>query len=471
MTLLTVPSRACAAVAALALALTAALVHADDAVFTDDGAWIDVSMTPMALPDPALRYELLPIFNPDAGGNAATAYLKATLALPGAEIINEMRVKRGADLMSLRSMQIHDDALGGRTLFGFLEAGAECTHCDWETGVTPDTFASMPEVTPLRSAAELTCLRARVQMAHGDLDGALATLRVGFALAEDVGSGPTALQRMVGVAIAAMFVDTAIEFTEQPGAPNLYWALATLPEPFVDVRGAVRHERVFMDEIVPHIHAIRSGALADEMWDQVAAETVETIGDLVSLGGDRRLTALAWGMASYPGARQRMIERGATAADVDALPTMQVLLTDAVHEYDRARDAMYRWVNLPYHEAIGPLLVESERIAAEMRPGGRGWPYLHLLPALERVLATQVQLERRLAALRIIEALRAHAAATGDWPTSLDAVTIVPIPIDPVSGEPFRYRRVSATHAELAAPHPAYVPARQRLRFRLQLGF
>ena len=48
---------------------------------------------------------------------------------------------------------------------------------------------------------------------------------------------------LVGVACATQFADCLPELSERPDAPNLYWALAGLPRPFVDVDEAVRWER------------------------------------------------------------------------------------------------------------------------------------------------------------------------------------------------------------------------------------
>ena len=39
----------------------------------------------------------------------------------------------------------------------------------------------------------------------------------------------------VGIAISAMMTETLVELMEAPGADNLYWAIASLPQPLVDV--------------------------------------------------------------------------------------------------------------------------------------------------------------------------------------------------------------------------------------------
>jgi hypothetical protein len=81
-----------------------------------------------------------------------------------------------------------------------------------------------------------------------------------------------------------------------------------------------------------------------------------------------------------------------------------------------------------------------------------------LLPAaVEKVYQVEVRLDRRVAALRVVEALRLHAAAhSGKLPGSLAELTEVPIPPDPATGKPFEYRLDGST-ASLSGP-PAGMP-------------
>ena len=48
--------------------------------------------------------------------------------------------------------------------------------------------------------------------------------------------------------------------------------------------------------------------------------------------------------------------------------------------------------------------------------------------------------DRKVAALRLVEALRLHAGQKGSLPPSLDDVTCVPTPLNPMTGSPFDYR-------------------------------
>ncbi len=83
-----------------------------------------------------------------------------------------------------------------------------------------------------------------------------------------------------------------------------------------------------------------------------------------------------------------------------------------------------------------------------------GMPFIDVLPALQKVVAASIRTDRRIATLRCIEAIRIYAAAhDGKLPTALDAITEVPIPVDPMTGKAFTYR-VSGERATLYAPPP-----------------
>ncbi|MCB1127523.1 MAG: hypothetical protein KDM81_13605, partial [Verrucomicrobiae bacterium] len=82
---------------------------------------------------------------------------------------------------------------------------------------------------------------------------------------------------------------------------------------------------------------------------------------------------------------------------------------------------------------------EDLRTAAINDPIGCLLPRL-LLPALTRVQERFVELDRRIAALRCVEALRAFGAASSRrLPTSLSDAGLLPIPQDPVTGAAFEY--------------------------------
>jgi hypothetical protein len=81
-------------------------------------------------------------------------------------------------------------------------------------------------------------------------------------------------------------------------------------------------------------------------------------------------------------------------------------------------------------------------------------PLLDFLPAISKVYATTGRLDRRIAALRCVEAVRLYAAAhNGKLPAALSDITDVPVPNDPMTGKSFEYK-VDGNKASLSASTP-----------------
>jgi hypothetical protein len=67
-------------------------------------------------------------------------------------------------------------------------------------------------------------------------------------------------------------------------------------------------------------------------------------------------------------------------------------------------------------------------------------------------MQASARLDRRIAALRCIEAIRLHAAAhEGKLPARLGDITEVPVPVDPMTGKEFEYT-VAGDKATLHGP-------------------
>ncbi len=101
---------------------------------------------------------------------------------------------------------------------------------------------------------------------------------------------------------------------------------------------------------------------------------------------------------------------------------------------------------------------------------GDGWgaalPVMEFFPAYEAAAAAFVRVDRQIAALRVIEALRLYGAAhAGRLPPQLEAITEVPIPVDPVTGRPFEYQ-FEGEVARLGGPRHVGRPLQYEIRFR-----
>ncbi len=87
----------------------------------------------------------------------------------------------------------------------------------------------------------------------------------------------------------------------------------------------------------------------------------------------------------------------------------------------------------------------------------------------ERAHLLMNRLDRHIAALRCIEALRFYAAAhDGKFPKELSSITEVPVPNDPVMQKQFVYR-CTGPNAVLEAPAPKGATERDAIRYELNL--
>jgi hypothetical protein len=170
-----------------------------------------------------------------------------------------------------------------------------------------------------------------------------------------------------------------------------------------------------------------------------------------------------------PAARKYLTEVvGMTAANVEAMPPAQVLLLYLSHLHHDLRDDIFKGGYLPIPQGLTVNREAEQRLKAlpdtEAVRVAR-W----LLPTGSRVRLAQARLERKLAALRAIEALRMHAAANGgELPDGLDQVKVAPVPNDPGTGKPFEYQREGAT-ATLSSRIPGEPLETTGLRYRVTL--
>ena len=119
-----------------------------------------------------------------------------------------------------------------------MERAARCESCDWQQPIREGNFISilLPEIQQSRTYARLLSAKAHLEIAQGKYDQAVRTLQTGYAEARQVAQSPTLVSGLVGVTIASIMSYQVQQFIQQPDAPNLYWALSTLPRPLVDFR-------------------------------------------------------------------------------------------------------------------------------------------------------------------------------------------------------------------------------------------
>jgi hypothetical protein len=315
-------------------------------------------------------------------------------------------------------------------------------------------------------------LRVRLALLDGNVDQAVRDTQTGLALSRHVGEAPLIVNALVGMAVAHAMFNQLEELVQLDEAPNLYWALADLPRPFIDVHRPMQGEKVAIASMFPDVRA----ALKDRQLPPISVHTIHKYLDNLRYLGDKvaadRLVLTLTAARTYPKAKEYLLARGFSPEQVSALPVMQVYLMHGLAIIDEAYDDIYKWHSLPYWQAR-PGLVKARRKLDQLRLEQPETMYLAsmLMPALNDVVFAKARLERRPAILQVVEALRLHAVGAGKLPDRLEDIHEVPIPVDPVTGRSFEYA-LEPNRAVLYAPPPPgeAVNDRNAIRYELTLA-
>jgi hypothetical protein len=454
---------------ALALVTTAALSAAawSQPAPPPPASRVKLLISPAAAPVPALKYQLLPDISDQGPGNAVQGYYWCFSPEFSSLRTQEQRDQVDKWLeMPLDKLSTKDFARFANVLDG-IDRAARSRTCDWNLADRIRAERSgmlLPDIQGLSELGKWVAVRCRMELKEGRFAAAVESLKTLFALARHLDEHPTVIGSLVGNRVAGLAADRVEEFVTRPGAPNLYWALSNLPAPLLTGQRGAAFDRM--------IQRIDTGLEADELtpWDagkqaRVLAGVVDMLGyDLPGLVPGARARALArwtaWAAdpAQLEFARKRL---GATVPSeaLDRLPPSQIVLLDTARELDAARDDVLKWAGLPYWQAADKIRMAQSRFEAwvDRLPDKGVW-----FPQgawVSRAPAVRARTDPRLAALRVVEAIRLSAAGDGrTFPADLAAVT-VPVPADPATGRPFDYA-TSAEGAELRFTPPSKEPGK-----------
>ena len=461
---------------AVAPAAAQATKPADRAESKDETKVVSITVRAAAEPDPALKHLLLPGVLDRTDGDAMGIYniaLAMALQREGFDKTAEeaRRLLTKTPLGDLRRSTVQGiiDSVRIRQ----LELAARRETCRWDLPVREEGYnLLLPSLGTYRSLATLLALEARLLVAEGRHDRAIHKLQSGLAMARHVAEGPTLINDLVGTAVANRMLDRVVELIGSADSPNLYWALSDLPRPFIDLRKAMELEAAIVYFGAPHLRDPQKVQLTPQQWARdlgrifqpIAAWTNDELPDPAS-----SLGMVAWCMKMYPEAKRYLISQGRPAKQVDAMPIAKVVAIYSLGTYAHWRDEVFKWHALPYWQAHGGIQ-RSEQAFSRARRAGQCGPLAGLLPSLGRAYFVTAKLDRQIAALRCIEAIRLYAAGhDGTLPAGLDSITEVPIPANPLTGKPFGYK-VDGNTATLEAAAPEGSRPKDSTRYVITLS-
>jgi hypothetical protein len=409
--------------------------HIPNFVITID--LVNFVLTPVAPPTPALKYELLTDPIDLKNGNAADFYKFAYTVWPDGietEINNASVAMGGADSKQFDSLatalyQNH----GG--IFKLLEIASQQVKSDWTSGFGPKGLATY--LAYLRHSHELgrlELIHAEQLIRQGKSQEALDALRIVYMLARNTAQDPRILPSLVGIEIDAMADDRLIELMSRPESPNLYWALATLPRPLFSFRRAVEGERYLQYASIPLLAKARTGELTADEWRKVFSQL-----DMFNKGAQNGTTRpsleqeakaiLPLASAYYASTRHLTADQ---VANIDPLTVSGVYWYE---KYQGESDEIWKLSNLSYPQIIAGL--HRSYASGEKEKN----PFITRISSVVRFVQECAVIDRHIAALTAVEAIRSYAAANGGkLPGSLNDLTETPVQNNPYTDKPFEYQ-------------------------------
>jgi hypothetical protein len=404
---------------------------------SDGGATVRLDVRPMPAPTPAMKYQLLPEVRELQAGNPAQWYVRCFMEQRnfffGKQGTEERDRYRAMPLSELKKLDLRGY---GRHALTQADWGARLDTPDWQVldrVQTEGTDVVMPDLAPLRILGTSLHVRFRFELAARDFDAAVGTAKTIFALSRHLGEHPTTTANLLGLSIADMALDALEEMVQQPGCPNLYWALTDVPCPLVDLRKGFQGDRATIDS---ELRQLRGTPMTDSQIDGVVSRLSGRAGFARERAGlpprnlRTKLAAQAKDKDRVTSIQLRLVASGDWNAA--AMPPLQLILLDEKRAFEARRDEELKLL------ALTPAQTDAllDRLPASSDNG----LFADLLPHVREARRTQARTEQRVALLRHVEALRLYAAAhDGKLPEKLTDID-VPLPPDPFTGKPFAYK-------------------------------
>ncbi len=406
---------------------------------------------------PALRYGLMPSSRDRVAGNAVLHYRNAYAARPSEEREPAKRTAENEMVMRWEEAKIGDLPIKDvaeylkkyKAVFRELEYGARCTQCEWASAPTSgvEAVAAIVGGPPWqRELARWLSLRCKLELAEQRFDDALRTIQTGLQFGKHVAEGPSLIQMLVGNALVSIFLARIDSLIELPDSPNLYWALSSLPKPFLDPRPGLDGEDLLNESFLPGLAELRKGPATLERAIELCFASMKAFQGVTESNGlgdfALRIALIARAESTQDDARKDSIARGRAVRDVAAMPAVQVVFLNSFERYRDIADDYRKWFLLGGPEASAGIEKLGERVK-KLKADAKDDPitqvFLNVLAGTEKTYQSLARTERKIAQLRVLEAIRLHTALSTQLPKELADIKKVPVPNDPTTGRPFEY--------------------------------
>jgi hypothetical protein len=432
-----VPAAAVSRLASAALAVSAVV-----ALPPCGGAAEPFAVKPAAAPTPAMKYQLLPEVRELHAGNAAQWYVRAFAEQRNFFFNKEpVAARRAALVVPLDKFPKQELAYYGGNALKQVDYGARHDAIGWEVidRVRAEGLdAAHPEMASYGVLGEALHVRFRLELAEKRFDAAVVTAKTMLAFARHLAEHPTLAGTATALEVANRALDGLDEFVRQPGSPNLYWALTDLPTPLVEVKKGLQGQ---VAAALNDIGVPDDAALTEAQVEKLVSRLSGVVGFAREQTGDaprnfRAELRKRLNDADHMKAVRKRLHapgapgdpaRGLAALPVAAFTPAHAVLLDEKRDFERRRDELMKLLRLPAWQ-IDALPVEKS-----------GGVFDSFLPPVVETRKAQAKLDQRVAVLRLVEAVRMHAAENGGKLPQTLADVRLPLPLDPLTGKAFGY--------------------------------
>lgn len=439
---------------------------------TDDPLMI----IPAAEPVPALRYQFWPPLRVQKPTNAMPFFSRAVLMATTTRLQNsDLRITADRQDRWLDSNwkaeyadEIREFLSHYSDSLAELERATDCMHIDYPIVDSSLSLGEMyglmlPEVQDSRDLAKLLRLRAKLEMHSGRWNEFTRTMQTMFRLSEMVGHvGDLLVSRLVAIAIVSVAVKTVQEASTQPGCPNFYWALASLPTGLLDVHSAIDQELQMLPNLTPGLATNPDTPVGAVAARAKLAEIIHVTNELQLLSESpsadqaesrAKLTGGLVVIAVAEQSREYLRAQTGWGDHADELSDSECVLRAFAIEVDRTTSNILKWNWLPDSirlQNAGRSEDEMHRLMtlarSKINPAAM---ILNLvLPATAAACRAEYRGKQSIALQATVESIRDFAAEHKRLPESLDELALPAWP-DPMTQKPFGYARTTPQTATL----------------------
>ena len=433
-----------------------------------------MTITPAVEPLPAFKYRFTVPPHKTINGNAITNYLRAFgeggfdgWKTAGQEVGWEEFEKyfslepgnNQVDLEKLKRFSGMFDVFVDH----HLRRATLCRDSDWGLGEEDLRGAEvieirLPGLQQMRTVSRMLALRTRLAIRENRFDDAVDHIRMNFKLGKNITETKFLVTQLVALAVCRITEDSVIELIATPGSPNLYWALAELPRPYISVRESQHVESSIPIRLFPILEQVLEDPDKKRDWQaelqQLALSWDQMYYFMHSYNGEppkpdaRNFAGLTTNESSqaipvivslmqYTKAKKRLKRYDYSVQEIEAMPVAKVILLDTAFEVQRVSHELHKLICLGSYDRAGKSFYVEDDEALTFNAGA----VITQMYASNTtsVKAAEIRLTWQLNALQNIEAIRMHAAEHGSLPKTLKDIKLH-LPNNPFTKKPYEYR-------------------------------